>query len=249
MSPTGRARSGEWDDERVTSSVWGPEPLSRIAAPLREQVTERVRDAILDLRLQPGERLVERELVESLGVSRATVREVIRQLAAEGLVTVVPQRGAQVTALSPSDAADIYEMRASLEALAVRRFVQRADDRQVRALREAVDEIARTAENRAGDGLPAQLAAKDRFYEQLFAGSGSAPLQQTLAGLQARVRLLRATSLSAPGRGWAAADELRTVVDAVEDRDADRAADACIVHIRNAARTATARLGQDGAAG
>lgn len=228
----------------MLSSALGPDPLPRVAAPLREHVTARVRNAILDLRLPPGQRLVERELVESLGVSRATVREVIRELATEGLVTVVPQRGAQVTALSASDATDIYEMRAPLEALAVRRFVQRADDRQVRALRHAVDEIGHAAVGEeTGDGLPGQLAAKDRFYEQLFAGSGSLPLQQTLAGLQARVRVLRATSLSAPGRATAAARELGEVVEAVEARDADRAADACIRHIRNAARTATALLG------
>jgi len=222
----------------VTSSVWGSEPLPRVAAPLREQVTDRVRSAILDLRLRPGERLIERELTENLGVSRATVREVIRQLAAEGLVTVVPQRGAEVTSLSPSDAADIYEMRASLEALAVRRFVQRAGDEQVRALRAAVDEIARSAE---ADGD--HLGAKDRFYEVLMEGSASGPLQQTLAGLQARVRLLRATSLSAPGRPARAAAELSAVVDAIEARDADAAAEACVVHIRNAAGTATAQLG------
>jgi DNA-binding GntR family transcriptional regulator len=221
----------------VTSSVWGSEPLPRVAAPLREQVTDRVRAAILDLRLRPGERLIERELTENLGVSRATVREVIRQLAAEGLVTVVPQRGAEVTSLSASDAADIYEMRASLEALAVRRFVQRAGDEQVRALRAAVDEIARSAE---GDGD--HLGAKDRFYEVLMEGSASGPLQQTLAGLQARVRLLRATSLSAPGRPARAAEELRAVVDAIEARDADAAAEACVRHIRHAAETATAQL-------
>jgi DNA-binding GntR family transcriptional regulator len=221
----------------VTSSVWGSEPLPRVAAPLREQVTDRVRSAILDLRLRPGERLIERELTENLGVSRATVREVIRQLAAEGLVTVVPQRGAEVTSLSASDAADIYEMRASLEALAVRRFVQRAGDDEVRALRRAVDEIARSA---AGEGD--HLGAKDRFYEVLMAGSASGPLQQTLAGLQARVRLLRATSLSVPGRPAEAAAELRAVVDAVEARDADAAAEACVRHIRHAAATATAQL-------
>jgi len=223
----------------VSSSVWGPEPLPRVAAPLREQVTDRVRSAILDLRLRPGERLIERELTESLGVSRATVREVIRQLAAEGLVTVVPQRGAEVTSLSPSDAADIYEMRASLEALAVRRFVQRAGDDQVRALRSAVDEIARSAATgEVGD----HLGAKDRFYDVLMEGSASGPLQQTLAGLQARVRLLRATSLSAPGRPAEAAAELRAVVDAVEARDADAAAEASVRHIRAAAATATAQL-------
>lgn len=227
----------------VSSSVWGPEPVPRVAAPLREQVTDRVRAAILDLRLRPGERLIERELTESLGVSRATVREVIRQLAAEGLVTVVPQRGAEVTSLSPSDAADIYEMRASLEALAVRRFVQRAGDDQVRALRLAVDEIARSAATgEVGD----HLGAKDRFYDVLMEGSASGPLQQTLAGLQARVRLLRATSLSAPGRPAEAAAELRAVVEAVEARDADAAAEASIRHIRAAAATATAQLMPDG---
>ncbi len=223
----------------VTSSLWGAEPLPRVAAPLREQVTDRVRQAILDLRLRPGERLIERELTESLGVSRATVREVIRQLAAEGLVTVVPQRGAEVTSLSASDAADIYEMRASLEALAVRRFVQRASEEQVRALREAVDEIARSA---VSGEVHDHLGAKDRFYDVLMDGSASGPLQQTLAGLQARVRLLRATSLSAPGRPAEAAEELRAVVDAVEARDVEAAAQACVRHIRNAAATATAQL-------
>ena len=79
-------------------------------------------------------------------------------------------------------------MRASLEALAVRRFVQRAGDDQVRALRVAVDEIASSADaGEVGD----HLGAKDRFYEVLMEGSASGPLQQTLAGLQARVRLLR----------------------------------------------------------
>jgi DNA-binding GntR family transcriptional regulator len=220
------------------SPTWSADQIGRVAAPLREQVVTLVRDAILGFRLQPGQRLVERELVEQLGVSRATVREVLRQLAAEGLVTVVPQRGAVVTALTADDAADLYEMRASLEALAVQRFVQRATPEQVVQLREAVGEIERTAETDPQD----QLRAKDRFYEVLFTGSGSQPLQQTLAGLQARVRLLRATSLSAPGRPREAAAELAAVVDAVEAGDADRAAAACAHHIHNAARTALARL-------
>jgi DNA-binding GntR family transcriptional regulator len=223
----------------VGGPTWSADQIGRVAAPLREQVVTLVRDAILGFRLQPGQRLVERELVEQLGVSRATVREVLRQLAAEGLVTVVPQRGAIVTALSADDAADLYEMRASLEALAVQRFVQRATPGQVVALRAAVGEIERTAES--PEPLD-QLHAKDRFYEVLLTGSGSPPLQQTLAGLQARVRLLRATSLAAPGRPQEAAAELRAVVDAVEAGDADAAAAACARHIHNAARTALARL-------
>ncbi|MQA95006.1 MAG: FCD domain-containing protein [Streptosporangiales bacterium] len=227
----------------VTTSVWGPDPLTRVAAPLREQVTERVRNAILDARLRPGDRLIERELVENLRVSRATVREVIRELEAEGLVTVVPQRGAQVTRLSAADAADIYEMRATLEALAVRRFVQRADEDQVRRLRAAVEEIKRTSRRAKGGDSHDQLVAKDRFYDVLFEGSASLPLQQTLNTLQARVRLLRATSLSVPGRPKEAAKELLAVVEAVEARDAERAAEACVLHIRNASAAATTQLG------
>lgn len=223
----------------VGEPTWSADQVGRVAAPLREQVVVLVRDAILGFRLAPGARLVERELVEQLGVSRATVREVLRQLAAEGLVTVVPQRGAFVTALSADDAADLYEMRASLEALAVRRFVQRATPEQVVDLRAAVDEIGRTADAVESHS---QLYAKDRFYEVLFTGSGSEPLQQVLGGLQARVRLLRATSLAEPGRPAEAAAELAAVVDAVEDGDAERAAAACAQHIHNAARTALARL-------
>jgi DNA-binding GntR family transcriptional regulator len=223
----------------VNSPTWSADQIGRVAAPLREQVVTLVRDAILGFRLQPGQRLVERELTEQLGVSRATVREVLRQLVAEGLVTVVPQRGAVVAAVSAEDAADIYEMRAALEALAVRRFVERASPEQVAALHAAVTQIERTA---ASTQPQDQLHAKDRFYEVLFTGSGSLPLQQTLAGLQARVRLLRATSLSELGRPQQAAAELRAVVAAVEARDADTAAAACARHVENAARTALARL-------
>ncbi|GAA4556488.1 GntR family transcriptional regulator [Pseudonocardia xishanensis] len=227
----------------VGGPTWSADQVGRVAAPLREQVVTLVRDAILGFRLQPGQRLVERELVEQLGVSRATVREVLRQLAAEGLVTVVPQRGAVVTALSAEDAADLYQMRAVLEALAVQRFVERATAEQVRELRAAVTAIAETADV---DDPQAHLGAKDRFYEVLFRGSGSEPLQQTLAGLQARVRLLRAHSLAEPGRPAEAAAELTAVVDAVEAGDAATAAAACAAHIHHASATALARLRADG---
>ena len=121
------------------SDSWASEPVGRVAAPLREQVTDSIRQAILDFSLQPGQRLVERELMERLEVSRTTIREAIRELSAEGLVTVVPQKGAIVTAPSLEDAVDLYEVRASLESLVVQRFVERASDDQVARLTGAVD--------------------------------------------------------------------------------------------------------------
>lgn len=211
-----------------------------MAAPLREQVLSLIRQAILDFKLPPGHRLIERELVEEIGVSRTTVREVLARLASEGFVTMVPQKGAIVTVLSVDEAADIYEMRASLEALAVQRFIERASPDHVRGLREAYTAFQQIAE--AAIGSSEELRAKDRFYEVLLEGAGSPPLSQILSTLQGRVRVLRATSLSAAGRAQTSAAEIRTVVEAIEAGNASLAAEACVTHVRNAARAALTRL-------
>jgi DNA-binding GntR family transcriptional regulator len=85
---------------------------------LREQVVDLIRCAIVEMRLKPGDRLVERELIEWTGVSRATVREAIRELATDGLVRTIPQKGTVVASPSRREAAEIYEVRAVLEGLA-----------------------------------------------------------------------------------------------------------------------------------
>jgi DNA-binding GntR family transcriptional regulator len=214
--------------------------VGRIAAPLRERVLDVVRQAILDFKLKPGQRLIERELIEQLGVSRTTVRDVLARLAAEGLVTIIPQKGAIVSVLSLDEAADIYEMRAPLEGLAVRRFVERSAPERVGELRGTLAEIERTAEPGAD---PAEaLRAKDRFYQVLLAGADSSRLTNILTGLQGQVRLLRATSLSVGGRPKEAAAEIRKVVEAIEAGDAKAGSKACEIHVRNAAKVGLARL-------
>lgn len=214
--------------------------MGRVAAPLREQVIAALRQAILDFQLKPGQRLVERELIEQLGVSRTTVREALRELTSEGLVTVVPQRGAMVTAPQLDDAADLYEVRASLESLVVQRFVERATDDEVAHLRETVEELAAVASET--DDIRQILAAKDRFYAVLIAGARSSALQQLLEGIQARVQVLRATSLSEEGRTPQVLSELRAVVAAVDDRDAELASRLTAEHVRAAAETALRSL-------
>jgi DNA-binding GntR family transcriptional regulator len=215
---------------------WTAEPVGRIAAPLREQVIAALRQAILDFNLKPGQRLVERELIEQLGVSRTTIREALRELTSEGLVTVVPQKGAVVATPTLDDAIDLYEVRAALESLVVQRFVERATDSQVERLQAAVerfhDETIRTTDIRQ------ILAAKDLFYVVLIEGAASSALQQLLEGIQARVQVLRATSLSEEGRTFAAVRELRAVAEAIAARDATLAARLTAEHIRAAAETA-----------
>lgn len=207
--------------------------VGRVAAPLREQVLDVLRDAILRFEYKPGQRLVERELIERIGVSRTTIREVMRELASEGLVTVVPQKGAIVAQLPVAEAADLYEARGALEAIIVQRFVERASEESVREIDNAADEFANVAVD--GGDIQAMLTAKDRFYDMLIKGAGSQALEQVLDGIRARVRVLRAMSLSVPGRPKQAAKEIRELADAILRRDADAAAALCLTHVRAAA--------------
>lgn len=211
--------------------------VGRVAAPLREQVAAVLREAILDFRLRPGQRLVERELIEQTGVSRATIREVLRQLTAEGLVTVIPQRGAVVVELTRKEVEDLYEVRANLEALAGRLFAERASDEQIAELRRQVTDLRQAIDRSGTEQLPIQalIAAKDRYYDVFLEGSGNDQIRLILEGLQARVRLMRATSLSQPERPRQTLEEIERVVTAIERRDPDGAWDAALDHVRHAA--------------
>jgi DNA-binding GntR family transcriptional regulator len=227
-----------------TSSPWAlPAVEARTAAPLRAQTADLIRQSILTLDIAAGERLVERELIERLGVSRTTVREALRELESEGLVEVIPQRGAVVATVSEEDAVDLYEARGVIEGLVVRRFVERADDSQVAALQAAIEDYADAA--RQDLDIRDLLAVKDRFYEILGAGARSTTLWQLLSGLQGRVRVLRARSLSQPGRPEESANELRELGHAIAARDADRASGLCARHVQAAAETGLAALGSE----
>jgi DNA-binding GntR family transcriptional regulator len=205
--------------------------VGRVAAPLREQVLDVLRQAILDFRYKPGQRLIERELIEQIGVSRTTIREVLRELEAEGLVTTIPQKGAIVVVPSPEEAAELYEVRSALEQLAVRSFVERASDEQVAELRATAEEFG----NRVGtEDTRDLLRAKDDFYEVLLEGAGNNEVRSILNSLQARVRMLRAASMSNKGRGVKVTKELDDLVKAIERRDPDAAAAACARHLGRA---------------
>jgi DNA-binding GntR family transcriptional regulator len=214
--------------------------VQRVAAPLREQVLDLLRQAIVEHRLKPGQRLIERELVEQIGVSRTTIREVLRQLAAEGLVATIPQRGAVVAIPSAEEAAELYEVRAALESLAARRFVEHASDSQVQALRAAFERVEEVMSVGDDADVLAMLQAKDLFYDVLLKGSGNRSIHQILSGLTARVSVLRATSMSQPGRAPQSLAEIREIVEAVEARDAEAAARASAHHVEMAARTGQA---------
>jgi DNA-binding GntR family transcriptional regulator len=217
--------------------------VERTPALIRSQVLENLRQAILDRRLAPGQRLIERELVELTGVSRTSVREALRELAAEGLVTAIPNKGTVVTSVSAEEARQLYQVRSVLEGLAGRLFVENAGDAQRKALIRALERV----ERQAAKDAPI-LAAKDAFYNVLFEGGGNDALRSIVGTLHARVSVLRSLSLSVPGRLEHSLKELRAIVDAILAGDGDAAAAACVRHVEEAGRAGLLALSeQDGA--
>ena len=216
---------------------WTSGPIGRVAAPLREQVIDALRAAILDFTLPPGQRLVERELIEQLGVSRTTVREALRQLTSEGLITVVPQKGAMVASPTFEEAEELYEARLRLEGLIVRRFVERAAPSQIIRLAAAAEGCAEAA---AGEDALAILDAVDAYYAVLVEGAKSPVLAQLVENLQSRLRVLRAQGM--PDDHTNTIAELRGVVEAARSGDAEQAEQLYDIHMRSTARNALAKL-------
>ncbi|MCI3952801.1 MAG: GntR family transcriptional regulator [Burkholderiales bacterium] len=198
--------------------------VQRLAAPLRQQVLDALRQAIIDGRLAPGARLTERELTEMMRVSRTVIREVLRQLESEGLIAIIPNKGPVVRALTLPEAKDLYQIRGVLEGLAARLFTEHAGDACVRRLAEALEVVVKAYAS--GDAQQV-LETKNRFYDVLFEGAGSETLSAMLSTLHARIWRWRALGLSHPGRSTQRSKEsirnLRAVLTAIRKRDADAA--------------------------
>lgn len=214
-------------------------PVDRNNATLRAQVFKRLHSAITSGLLRPGQRLIERELCEMLGVSRPLVREALRQLEAEGLVAIVPYRGPTVMELTRNAAEDAYRVRGVLEALASQLFAERADDAAKRELRQSFEELSEAYATRDTVLI---LEKKSLFYDTLLRGSGSATAHTLLRQIHARVTLLRATSLSQPDRLDASLSEVRAIVEAIEAGDGAGAWQRTVDHIKAASAAALAVL-------
>ncbi|NYJ07311.1 GntR family transcriptional regulator [Petropleomorpha daqingensis] len=197
--------------------------------PDRSVAEERLRTAITDGDLAPGARLVEADLVELFGVSRGTVRLAIDALVAEGLVERIPNRGARVRVVTTEEAVAITEARMALESLIARKAAQRATDDDVDRLRAQV-ELMRGAVG-AGDllkysALISQLHGQIRdLADQPVAKGLVDRLQAQLVRHQFRLSLR-------PGRPQVSLRGLTAIVDAIADRDPDRAEAAAAQHFR-----------------
>lgn len=210
--------------------------VKRTAAPLRQEVTAALRRAIVTAEFAPGERLVESVLCEKFAVSRTVVREVLRQLEAEGLVTIVPNRGPEVATLTVREAESLYEVRRALESLAGSLFAERATDEQCTGLVQCLNEVKKAM---ASSDAGRKLEVKDQYYDVLLAGAGNDEISRLLKIVNARTQVLRMYSLSAENRGPQTVAEItRITAAAAINRDPDETRIACEEHVRNAADAA-----------
>jgi DNA-binding GntR family transcriptional regulator len=223
-----------------------PVTLLRDAAPLRRQVTDLLREAIVSFSYRPGERLVEREMCDHFGVSRTVIREALRHLEAEGFVELVPGHGPVVSTITPQEARELYELREVLESLAAAYFAERATDEQKRALAGTLRSVKTAVQQK---NLASELSAKDDFYGVLFQGVGNSVLVGVLRSIQGRSQVLRSYSLQTPGRAAKSLAELKVIVDAIERGDAKAASRGAAIHVRNAAAAAIESLNSSPADG
>jgi DNA-binding GntR family transcriptional regulator len=198
--------------------------IPKAAAPLRRQVLHELRQSIISGRLNPGERLVERELVSMMGVSRTVVREALRQLESEGLVAIIPNKGPVVRTMTVEEARDLYAIRAVLEGLAARLFTEQAGPAEIQQLEEA---LARTSEAYNTSDPEKILEAKNGFYNVLFDAARSPTLSSMIGLLHGRIRRWRAIGLSHPLRSLQRQQEslhnLRVMLKAVRAKNASLA--------------------------
>jgi len=215
--------------------------VERANVTLRELALEKMREAILNFHFKPGERLVERKLVDELGVSRTVVREVLRHLDSEGLVQVTPNQGPSVAVADAEVADQIYQLRASLESMAVREPAQRKNAGAVKELLARLKNIEKAFKNKDFRNV---VRETEQFYSIIFLGSGLVVAWEIVRNLNARINVLRAMTVSSAGRGQTGPAEMRKIVDAIAAGDADAAEVACRAHVMAAREIARARLAE-----
>jgi len=205
--------------------------VTRVVAPIRTQVQDILKSMIVDGQLSPGDRLIERDLCERFGVSRPLLREALRQLDAEGLVSSLPSGGVHVKMMSLEEAREVYAVRSFLEAGAAKLV---AEAGSAEALQELGD-LTKAVETALNTNDPLALRrAKNDFYEALQEACGNATLAEMLRVVHGRIQLLRSVTLGDPARRVAAVQEIRAIYDAIAARNGAEAHRLSILHIENA---------------
>jgi DNA-binding GntR family transcriptional regulator len=203
------------------------------AAPLRQQVANNLRTAIIDGRFQPGERLKEGELCSWTGVSRTAVREALRQLEAEGIVDNIPNQGPVVARVSPEEARQHYEVRAMLEGLTARTVAEKISDAEAKELHKLKADLDRAFKS---GSVAKVLECKNQLDEFLMKAAANSVVQGFVTVIRARLSYLRPIVLSQPERLKENAIEIKAIIDAIVARKPQAAWQAAVNHVNMGAK-------------
>jgi DNA-binding GntR family transcriptional regulator len=227
---------------KLNTEIAGDDPMTVGAdlkigqqhSPLFAVIRDKLRERILSGEFQPGARLVEGRLSVEMAVSRIPVREALRALASEGLVTIEPRRGASVSVLSDDMAHDMVEVRATLEGLNAKLAAQRRDDKTIARLQQILDEGADAVEH---EDMGKCRALNAQFHETLADVAGNAVLTELMRSLRDRTALVFAPSnMRRVRENWS---DHAQILNAVIAGNGELASLLATQHVHNAARAYT----------
>lgn len=194
------------------------------------QIFDKVREDILSGVYAQGEELKEATLGARLGVSRTPVREALRQLELEGLVEIIPNRGARVTGISRKDVTDIYQMRLRMEGLAARWAAEHMTEEEMAEL----EEVVLLSEFHLNHEKHDQVARLDgRFHEVIYHASSSRMLEHVMTDFHHYVKKARVTSVKSRRRAEESVTEHKDILEAIKRRDGDLAEKLASEHIQH----------------
>ena len=202
--------------------------------PLRDVVFNTLRRAILRGELKPGERLMEIQLANKLGVSRTPIREAIRKLELEGLVLMIPRKGAEVAEITEKNLRDVLEVRCALEELAVQLACDRIDREKLKELHAAAEHFRKILDS---DDITAIGEADEAFHDVIFAATDNERLIQLLNNLREQMYRYRIEYLKKKECHPQLLKEHAAIIKAIEGHDKEHATQITVRHISNQAAT------------
>ncbi len=207
---------------------------------LHDELLAALRDFIVEGNLADGARVPERALCERFNISRTPLREALKVLAAEGLIELLPNRGARIRELRPADVRELFDVMGGLEALAGRLACERISEDEIVAIEQVHHEMYRFYLRREMHGY---FQCNQAIHQMIVAAAGNATLSATYAGLAGRIRRVRYSANMAKDRDrWGEAmREHEAMLDALRRRDGSGLSDILFQHLRNKLKAAQAQ--------
>jgi len=200
---------------------------------LRGRVFQQIKEDILNGVYKENDELRENTIAKTLGVSRTPVREALRQLELEGLVKIIPNRGAFVTGITKEDVKDIYAVRSLLEGLCARWATEHITEKEIDELEEIIL-LSEFHLKKSKSEKSQQVTELDgKFHEILYQASNSRILKHVLSDFHKYVRLARKASVTDPSRAEKSIEEHKRILEAIRSKDADRAEALANEHMMN----------------